>query len=74
MIIIQLKQKLEKQVLTEKIEESLNSSHYGLDKAKTRIIEHIAVSKNTKNKVPKSIFILSPTLLLVFVVPIKVFP
>lgn len=34
----------------EKIEESLNNSHYGLDKVKQRIIEHIAVSKNTKNK------------------------
>jgi len=34
----------------EKIEESLNDSHYGLDKVKERIIEHIAVSKNTKNR------------------------
>ena len=34
----------------DKIEELLNSSHYGLDKVKQRIIEHIAVSKNTKNK------------------------
>lgn len=34
----------------DKIEASLNSSHYGLDKVKQRIIEHIAVSKNTKNR------------------------
>jgi len=34
----------------DKIESYLNASHYGLDKVKTRIIEHIAVVKNTKNK------------------------
>ena len=34
----------------DKIEESLNNSHYGLDMVKSRIIEHIAVSKNTKNR------------------------
>ena len=44
----------------DKIEESLNSSHYGLDKAKTRIIEHIAVSKNTKNKVSPIICLVGP--------------
>ncbi len=31
----------------EKIEKILNSSHYGLDKVKMRIIEYIAVKKNT---------------------------
>ena len=45
----------------DKIEESLNESHYGLDKVKQRIIEHIAVSKNTKNKLSPIICFVGPT-------------
>lgn len=32
-----------------KIEKSLNKNHYGLDEAKQRVIEYIAVKKNSKN-------------------------
>ena len=45
----------------EKIEESLNESHYGLFKVKERILEYIAVSKNTKNKVSPIICFVGPT-------------
>ena len=44
----------------EKIEESLNESHYGLFKVKERILEYIAVSKNTKNKVSPIICFVGP--------------
>ena len=44
----------------DKIEELLNDSHYGLDKVKQRIIEHIAVSKNTKNKLSPIICFVGP--------------
>jgi len=44
----------------DKIEESLNNSHYGLDSVKQRIIEHIAVSKNTKNKLSPIICFVGP--------------
>ena len=44
----------------DKINESLNESHYGLEKVKTRIIEYIAVSKNTKHKVSPIICFVGP--------------
>lgn len=44
----------------DKIEKSLNESHYGLDKVKERIIEHIAVAKNTKNKLSPIICFVGP--------------
>mgnify|MGYP004612370615 FL=1 len=44
----------------EKIEESLNESHYGLFKVKERILEYIAVSINTKNKVSPIICFVGP--------------
>ena len=44
----------------EKIEESLNESHYGLFKVKERILQYIAVSKNTKNKVSPIICFVGP--------------
>jgi len=44
----------------DKIEDSLNKSHYGLDKVKQRIIEYIAVSKNTKNKLTPIICFVGP--------------
>ena len=44
----------------EKIEKSLDESHYGLFKVKERILEYIAVSKNTKNKVSPIICFVGP--------------
>ena len=44
----------------DKILDSLNNSHYGLDKVKQRILEHIAVTKNTKNKVSPVICFVGP--------------
>lgn len=44
----------------DKISEILNNSHYGLDKVKSRILEYIAVSKNTKNKLSSIICFVGP--------------
>lgn len=44
----------------EKINTSLDNSHYGLEKVKLRIIEHIAVIKNTKNKFSPIICLVGP--------------
>lgn len=44
----------------DKISDILNTSHYGLDKVKLRILEYIAVSKNTKNKVSPIICFVGP--------------
>ncbi len=44
----------------DKIEASLNNSHYGLENVKTRVLEYIAVSKNTKNKLSPILCFVGP--------------